>query len=99
MDAVFTPAGYALKSIIRRPLGPDRGRLLHLVYSDGLAAISVFVEPADPQGEQSAQGPMATGAINIYKRGVDGHVVTVLGAVPMRALQLLGDGMELVVRR
>lgn len=91
--------GYTLKSIIRRPLGPDRGEILHLVYSDGLAAISVFVEPADPQRAQSTQGPMATGAINIYKRGVNGYMVTVLGAVPMRALQLLGDGMELVARR
>jgi sigma-E factor negative regulatory protein RseB len=91
--------GFALKSIIRRPLGPDRGDILHLVYSDGLAAISVFVEPADPQRAQLAHGPAAMGAINIYKRDVDGqYMVTALGAVPMRALQLLGDGMERVAR-
>ncbi|MBI1907298.1 MAG: MucB/RseB C-terminal domain-containing protein [Rhodocyclales bacterium] len=91
--------GYALKSIIRRPLGPDRGDILHLVYSDGLAAISVFVEPTDPERAASTPGTMVMGAINIYKRDVDGHMVTALGAVPMRALQLLGDGMELVVRQ
>lgn len=90
--------GYALKSIIRRPLGADRGDILHLVYSDGLAAISLFVEPSDPEHTRVPQGPVLTGAINIYKRSVDGHTVTALGAVPMRALQLLGDGIELKAR-
>lgn len=90
--------GYALKSIVRRPLGTDHGDILHLVYSDGLAAISVFVEPSDPERTQSLQGAVVTGAINIYKRNVDGYTVTALGAAPMRALQLLGDGMELVTQ-
>ncbi|MFN3986551.1 MAG: MucB/RseB C-terminal domain-containing protein [Rhodocyclaceae bacterium] len=90
--------GYSLKSAVRRPLGRDRGDVLHLVYGDGLASISVFIEPIDPQGGQGGLGLLASGAINIYKRTVNGHLVTVLGEVPLRAVQWVGDGMQAVQR-
>lgn len=87
--------GYTLKSIVKRPLGRERGDILHLVFSDGLAAISVFVEPIDPDRSAAmGLGPLASGPINIYKRTVDDHLITVLGEVPLRAVQRLGDGME-----
>lgn len=62
--------GFALMSVMRRPLGRDRGEALHMVYSDGLASISVFIEPND--GSRADLGPFASGAINIYKRVVGG---------------------------
>src|SRR5690606_13344712 len=34
--------GYALESVMRRPLGPEQRDVLHMVFSDGLASISVF---------------------------------------------------------
>lgn len=88
--------GFALMSVMRRPLGRDRGEALHMVYSDGLASISVFIEPND--GSRADLGPFASGAINIYKRVVGGHLVTALGEVPLRAVQRLGDAVEPVVR-
>lgn len=88
--------GFSLMSIVRRPLGRDRGEALHLVYSDGLAAVSVFIEPAD--GAQTPIGPLASGAINIYKRMVGQYLVTALGEVPLRTVQRLGDGIEPVAR-
>lgn len=86
--------GYTLKSIVKRPLGRDSGDILHIVYSDGLAAVSVFVEPADAERFAGGLGPLSTGPINIYKRVVDDSLITVLGEVPLVALQRLGDGME-----
>lgn len=88
--------GFSLMSIVRRPLGRDRGEALHFVYSDGLASISVFIEPAD--GSRQAIGPLASGAINMYKRMVGAHLVTALGEVPLRTVQRLGDGIEPVAR-
>ncbi len=87
--------GYTLKSIVRRPLGRDRGDILHLVFSDGLAAISVFIEPVEPDRLRNGPGALASGAINIYRRIVaDEHLLTALGEVPLLALQRLGDGIE-----
>lgn len=90
--------GFALTSIMRRPLGRDRGEALHLLYSDGLASISVFIEPVEVGITPIGLGPLATGAINIYKRSVDGHLVTALGEVPLHAVQRLGEGIEPEVR-
>lgn len=90
--------GYALKSVVRRPLGRAQGEILHIIYSDGLAAISVFIEPLDGDSGAGGLGPLASGPINIYKRSVDDHLITVLGEVPIAAVQRLGDGMERVRR-
>lgn len=89
-------AGFSLVSVMRRPLGRDRGEALHMVYSDGLASISVFIEPND--GARVEPGPFASGAINIYKRVVGPHLVTALGEVPLRSVQRLGDAVEPVTR-
>lgn len=86
--------GFSLMSAMRRPLGPERGEAVHLVYSDGLAAISVFIEPQGSHGKAAELGMLTSGAINIYKRIVDGHLITTLGEVPQRALQQVGDGIE-----
>ncbi|CAH1749093.1 Sigma factor RpoE negative regulatory protein RseB precursor [Thauera humireducens] len=87
------PPGYALTSVMRRPLGPERGQAVHMVFSDGLASVSVFIEPMG-DGAQVGLGPLASGAINIYKRSVNGHLVTALGEVPERAVRIIGDAIQ-----
>jgi sigma-E factor negative regulatory protein RseB len=52
----------------------------HLVFSDGLVAVSVFVEPM-PQTPQPI-GLSQQGGINVYSRQLNEHLVTVLGETP-----------------
>jgi len=52
----------------------------HLVYSDGLVAVSVFVEPVG--GAPHPIGLSTQGGINVYVRQLDDNLVTVLGEVP-----------------
>ena len=52
----------------------------HLVFSDGLVAVSVFVEPM-PQAPQPV-GLSQQGGINVYSRQLNDHLVTVLGETP-----------------
>jgi len=86
--------GYQLKSVIRRPLGQGGADdILHYVYSDGLAAISVFIKPLDGEEDQEGMTPFADGPIHIYRRKVDGHLVTTLGEVPFTAIKRLGDAI------
>jgi sigma E regulatory protein, MucB/RseB len=63
------------------------------VFTDGLASISVFIEPLMDQKAEKAT--YSVGAINAYKRVAGKHLLTVLGEVPMATLMRLGDGMEL----
>ncbi len=63
-----------------RTLRGKREPVAHLVYSDGLVAVSVFVERTG--GSAHPTGLMQQGGINVYVRQFDDHVVTVLGEVP-----------------
>jgi sigma-E factor negative regulatory protein RseB len=56
------------------------GPVVHIVYTDGLVAVSVFVEPM-PQTPQPV-GLSQQGGINVYSRQLDDHLVTVLGETP-----------------
>lgn len=91
--------GFELKSVMRRPLGRDQRDVVQLVYGDGLASISVFIEPLAIDAEaQGGLGPLASGSINIYRRSVAGHLLTALGEVPLSALQRIGEAMEPVTQ-
>jgi sigma-E factor negative regulatory protein RseB len=53
----------------------------------------MFVERVDPQ-VQSLHGLSAEGAIGVYAREVDGHIVTTLGEVPNQALIETGNSVK-----
>lgn len=90
--------GFALSSVVRRPLGTERDEALHMVFSDGLAAVSVFIEPIGTELERPEAGASSSGAINIYKRIVDGVLVTALGEVPAKTVKKMAESVEAVQR-
>ena len=86
--------GFRRVSEMKRPSRPDAAESRHVVFSDGLAAISVFIEPL-PQGKPRPEpGMFAMGAINVYKRFAGDILLVVMGDVPPAALKRLGDGIE-----
>jgi sigma-E factor negative regulatory protein RseB len=62
------------------------------VYSDGLAAVSVFIEPLE--GRNARTGLASMGAIHIYTREVANHMVTVVGEAPALSVQRIADAVE-----
>jgi len=88
--SVTPPPGYVQVQDAVRLLPGKRVPVTHLVFSDGLSVLSMFVEPADPR-VQSLRGLSAEGAIGIYAREVDGYIVTTLGEVPNMALIETGN--------
>jgi len=66
-----------------------------MVYSDGLAAVSVFIEPLGERRESARTGlAPAMGAIHIYTREVANHKVTVVGEAPAASVQRIADAVE-----
>ncbi len=56
------------------------GKLVdHLLLTDGLASMSIYIERSGPEGLVGGAG---MGAINAWGGGVAGHQVTVVGEVP-----------------
>jgi sigma-E factor negative regulatory protein RseB len=62
-----------------------------VVFSDGLAAISIFIEALPPTHEV---GMFSMGAINVYRRVAGKYLLVVMGEVPQGTLKMLGDGIE-----
>jgi sigma-E factor negative regulatory protein RseB len=65
-----------------------------MVYSDGIAAVSVFIEPMAGRAEAARPGPSSLGAFQIYTREVANHVVTVVGEAPAASVQRIAAGVE-----
>ncbi len=68
--------------------------MLHWVYSDGLAALSVFISPLRVKRETVDVGAQSLGAISVMKRVVDDHLVVVMGDVPPAAVKHFAAGVE-----
>lgn len=84
--------GFRKVAAMKRQVAPERPESLHVVFSDGLASISVFIEPG---GSGDAEDTVATvGPVNVYRRQVGEHRVVVMGEVPALAVRRLGDGLE-----
>ena len=91
--SVTPPPGYEKVQEAVRSLPGKRAPVTHLVFSDGLSVLSLFVEPIEPQ-VQRLQGLSAEGAIGVYARQVDGYAVTTLGEVPNLALIETGNSVK-----
>ena len=66
----------------------------HMIYSDGLAAISVFIEPMANKTALPPAGLSRQGAINIYSRQIANHLVTVVGETPAESVKRLAESVE-----
>lgn len=63
----------------------------HMVFSDGLAAISVFIEP----GSQSrTEGSIQQGALNIVGKRQGDYWLTIVGEVPSAAIRQVANSIE-----
>lgn len=87
------PPGFQLLKHQRRHKGKELVSVEHMIFSDGIASVSVFIE-------QKSKGKSATrkagrGALNVYGKQLNGHHIVVLGEVPGSTVKLIADSIEL----
>ncbi len=85
--------GFAQVGCVKRPLNaPQDGandvppKVLQAVYSDGLASVSLFIEPYDP-ARHGSEGQTSIGATQTLARRDGDWWVTVVGEVPAATLR------------
>ena len=66
----------------------------HLVYSDGLATISVYIESAGPDNNTQA-GVNRLGTTHAFSRLTDEMRITVVGDVPAITVKYIGDAVKI----
>jgi sigma-E factor negative regulatory protein RseB len=89
-------AGFKPMSCYKRPAPatPAGGEEpLQWIFSDGLASVSIFVEPFDRQ-RHDRESSLSMGATQTITRQLDAYWVTVMGEVPMATLKLFANGLE-----
>ncbi|BAO29983.1 MucB/RseB C-terminal domain-containing protein [Sulfuritalea hydrogenivorans] len=84
--------GFRKVAAMKRQTAPGNPESLHVVFSDGLASISVFIEPGGSAGEADTMSTV--GPVNVYRRHLGEHRLVVMGEVPALAVRRLGDGIE-----
>jgi len=90
------PPGYQLVTQLLRPMKNDR-QVAQLVFSDGLAAISVFIEAARSSQAHTASGTtLRRGALSIHMTRIGEYDLTLLGDAPPLVLQELAQRTQFV---
>lgn len=86
------PAGFAKVMEARRMLPGKKTPVVQLVYSDGLATVSLFIEPyanlVNPM-----RGLSTRSLLNVYARPVGKYQVTALGEVPSETVIQMADSL------
>ena len=102
------PPGFRLTVQGAQTLGGATAPASHLVYSDGLATVSVFIEQSssdsgapsalDPQA-QAPQAPMQglarVGSGYAFSTVVQGHQVTAVGEVPAQTVEFIAHSVKI----
>lgn len=87
------PPGFKKITEMRRPLHDNNGPATHLVFSDGLASISVFIEQQSGVQENHL-GLSSRGAIQVYRKVNGKYLLTVVGEAPPRTVMQIADSVR-----
>jgi sigma-E factor negative regulatory protein RseB len=91
-SVIRLPAGFRLTTWRVQAIAGSSAPVRHLVFSDGLASVSVFIEPRGAQ-ITPMHGLARVGAAFAYSRDLDGHQVTAVGEVPAATVEAIAAGV------
>ncbi len=94
-------AGFNAMSCYKRPVSSVKGVAspatgdgpLQWIFSDGLASVSIFVEPLDRK-RHIRESSLSLGATQTMTRQLDAYWITLVGEVPLATLRLFASGLE-----
>jgi sigma-E factor negative regulatory protein RseB len=86
------PEGYWQESAVKRKIADSDLFIQQLIYTDGLASLSVFIEK---QTLQAVQGETSMGAVNGFIRILNNYSVTAIGAVPALTVRRMAESVYL----
>lgn len=87
------PQGFKKIMETTRTLPGKTSPVGQIVFSDGLVAVSVFIEPLHAN-VKPVQGLSSQGAIHVYTRPLTDHLVTVVGETPAATVMQIGDSVS-----
>lgn len=94
--AGWLPGGFKTVRSVKHLLGEaghsgNQKAVVQLAFSDGLAGISVFIEPWSPQHEGL---PLQQGSLNMLGKRHGKFWLTIVGEVPLVSIRQIADALE-----
>ena len=87
------PIGFQMTDFQRKRMRKGGASAEHMVFSDGLASLSVYIEKVKSQAD-TFLGLSTMGAMNAFGAVVDGYQVTVVGEVPPATVQMVAASVQ-----
>lgn len=91
--ATRLPSGFSLSLSRLSLLAGSEYPVQHLVYSDGLATVSVYISHPKSDADM-AEGFRRFGSANMYSLKVDGRLAVAVGEVPRRTVQRIATSLD-----
>ena len=99
-NALKLPPGFKMTARSAQVMPGSNDPVDHLVFTDGMASVSVFVEahqktssgqqPVDEEEEESA----TVGSSSAFSTDIDGHKVTAVGEVPPATVRFIANSVK-----
>lgn len=86
------PAGFYEDVYRHHKLPNSNSSINHLVYTDGLASVSIFIEPLTSKSRK-LKGSSRIGAVNAYGRVTEKHHILTVGEVPLTTLKMMNKSV------
>jgi sigma-E factor negative regulatory protein RseB len=91
--ATQLPKGFRLSTHMTRRLPMRKQPVEHLVYTDGLAAVSVFIEKQEKGVKPFMQGASRMGAVHAMSAQSGDYQITTVGEVPAATVAFIGGSV------
>ena len=92
-NALRLPPGFHMSVRTEQAIPGAAGPVEHIVYTDGIATVSVFVE-AHMHPEHTVLGSTQFGSSSTYATVIDGHPVTAVGEVPPLTVRFIASSVQ-----
>ena len=84
------PGGFWRESVLRRKMPDSDGFVQQMLYTDGLASLSVFIEK---KSDDTQSGTSSMGAVNAFIRIFNDHSITAIGEVPAITVKQMAESV------
>jgi len=89
------PPGFRMSARAAHVMPGSDSPVAHLVFTDGIASVSVFVESHAPGAAQGSQPESAqVGSSSTFSTVIEGHQVTAVGEVPPQTVRLIVNSVK-----
>lgn len=87
------PLGFMLTKNILKPMRKKQDSVQQLVFSDGLASVSVFIDH-NVDARHRLEGSTTMGSVNAFGLMMNKHQVTAIGEVPLDTVKLIAKSIQ-----